>query len=328
MIVVPREKPVIESINSYYVDIDRFIEHYQGEVGCGAIYFKAASAEAILFFEEQELLGATFEVGGKFTDGPEGIRQLMSALPKHNFTISVYRIDADKVYFWTNLPRAEDLYRDLSSEFSDLASLLKKMEVEKLTGYIEVIIGDGSESGLIFFYNGTILGSSCSWDGCSGDDSIEKHRVLIEKTRESGGVFHVKRVSLNRASEPDAAPAATADSAPPIAMELIQELLLVCEKTVNRQHGIKADFGTLLKRKFLQNAEMYDFLDPFAAEFQYSNGRASFHGRASDDELVRGIVNNLRELAQELDIWPQLARNLTPWFAKYRRSLTRLRIVL
>ena len=35
MFVTPKENPILASLNSYYVNIERLIEHFQGEVGCG-----------------------------------------------------------------------------------------------------------------------------------------------------------------------------------------------------------------------------------------------------------------------------------------------------
>ena len=56
MIVIPKENPIIGNLNSYYVQIERLIEHFQGEVGCGCLYFKSLSSEGILFFDKDEIL--------------------------------------------------------------------------------------------------------------------------------------------------------------------------------------------------------------------------------------------------------------------------------
>ncbi|MFP3999387.1 MAG: hypothetical protein ACLFUN_06045, partial [Desulfobacterales bacterium] len=61
MIIIPREKPVVQELNSYYLDIDKLIEHYQGELGAGAVYFRSQAAEAVLFFDEQSLVNGYIE---------------------------------------------------------------------------------------------------------------------------------------------------------------------------------------------------------------------------------------------------------------------------
>ena len=45
MIIVPKEEPAVENLNSYYLDIRKLIEHYQGEIGSACIHFEAPSAK-------------------------------------------------------------------------------------------------------------------------------------------------------------------------------------------------------------------------------------------------------------------------------------------
>jgi len=61
MIIIPKEKPVIEDLNSYYLDIRKLLEHYQGELGSGGVHFRAPSSEAVVFFDKDELLSSVFE---------------------------------------------------------------------------------------------------------------------------------------------------------------------------------------------------------------------------------------------------------------------------
>ena len=58
MVVVPKEKPVIRNLNTYYIDIRKLVEHYQGEIGSGGIFFKSAQSNAVLFFDQNEILNA------------------------------------------------------------------------------------------------------------------------------------------------------------------------------------------------------------------------------------------------------------------------------
>lgn len=49
MIIIPKEKPAITNMNSYYLDMQKLIEHYQGELGAGVVYFKAPTMQCALF---------------------------------------------------------------------------------------------------------------------------------------------------------------------------------------------------------------------------------------------------------------------------------------
>ena len=52
MVIIPKEKPIIENLNIYYLDVRKLLEHYQGEVGSGGIYFEGHTAEGVIFFDK------------------------------------------------------------------------------------------------------------------------------------------------------------------------------------------------------------------------------------------------------------------------------------
>ena len=198
MIIIPKERPVIKNLNSYYLDIRKFFEHYQGELGSGGIHFKSSSEEGIIFFDKDELLSGVFHGKDGEIRGKEAIDILIRETAEDNFAINVYSIELSKVYFWANMPAAEEIYRNLSTEFTDLNKLINKMGAEKLTGYIEVSINSVDDSGLIFFINGDIIGGSYSWVGGEVNGSKKSQDLLIQKTKESGGVFNVSRINFDR----------------------------------------------------------------------------------------------------------------------------------
>ena len=102
----------------------------------------------------------------------------------------------------------------------------------------------------------------------------------------------------------------------------IFETLVTSKKLKN------ADFNSLVRKKFIEKAEDFVFLDPFAAEFEYSNREVVFNGDADDGELMIGIVTTLKELAEELRITEEFKSYLTPWREKYDNDLKALQIVI
>jgi hypothetical protein len=148
MVIIPREKPVIENLNIYYLDIKKLLEHYQGEIGTGGIYFKSHAAEGVIFFDKDDLLNAFYEEKSLELIGAQAVERLMNAGGQLNFTVHIYQLSLEEVYFWASIPSAEKIYEDLSTEFTDLEGLIRKMSTEKLTGYIDVSIGGGKEGGL------------------------------------------------------------------------------------------------------------------------------------------------------------------------------------
>ena len=99
MIIIPKEKPAVENLNSYYLDIRKLIEHYQGEVGSACVHFKSPSAEGVIFFDKDDLLNGFFRDSEGESEGKAVIDRLVDAAVDRNFVISIYEIDPEKVYF-------------------------------------------------------------------------------------------------------------------------------------------------------------------------------------------------------------------------------------
>jgi hypothetical protein len=327
MVIIPREKPVIENLNIYYLDVRKLLEHYQGEVGSGGIFFKSHAAEGVIFFDKDDLLNAIYKEKDSELSGADAIDQLINAGGQYNFSVHVYQISLDEVYFWSSIPSAEKIYKDLSTEFTDLEGLIRKMSSEKLTGYIDVTIGNGQESGLIFIINGKIMGGSFTWDNGEPGPSRKNQELLIKKSKKHGGSFNVCRIPLSKMKVEGEA---RSSFAKPSKNTLIMmgELLKIFEETVADKKKMKADFNKILKKSFVENAEKYAFLDPFAGEFEYANHRIKFSGTATDQELINGITNSLRQLAQELGLVRQFLENSAVWSEKYSKQLENFNLKL
>jgi hypothetical protein len=162
MVIFPREEPVIENLNSYYLEGLKLLEHYQGQLDSGAIHFKSAAAEGAVFFDKDGLLEGVYESRQEKILGKEAVERLIRSTASDNYTIGVFKIETDEIYFWTGILGAKRVYEDLSAEFTDLDGLIRKMALEKLSGYIEISLTQSREVGLIFFRNGLILGGAYS----------------------------------------------------------------------------------------------------------------------------------------------------------------------
>ena len=143
MIVIPKEQQVVENINAYYIDINKLFEHYQGEIGSGVVYFVSSIAEGAIFFDKDELLNGIIQDKVDEVKGQEAIKRIVEKAAEYSFIISVYKILPDNVYFWSNVPDANKIYKDLSTEFTDLEGLISKMNSEKLPGHIDISIDNG-----------------------------------------------------------------------------------------------------------------------------------------------------------------------------------------
>ncbi len=323
MIILPKDKPVVRHLNSYYLNVARLIEHYQGELGTGVIHFKSAAAEGAVFFDEENIINVTFQDSSSPVDGVSARDRLIDALKIDNFYVSVYRIDEFKVFFWANLSAANDLYQNLTTEFTDLKGLIKKMAAEKLTGYIDVDFQEQSKHGQVFFFDGVIIGVSCSWLPDAQQNSAEKIASLIRQSKRQSAVFHARTLDLDKLRRANL-PQKTPSKIPLPTLLMIHDLISTVEMQVRKSKRTQTAFQTLLRKKFIEKADIYDFLDPFAAEFKFTPEKVEFEGDAPPDLLVRGVLVCIRELAHDLDLLGILQTVLDSWFERYAKELSDL----
>jgi len=322
MIVFPKNMPVIEGLNSFYLNVSRFIEHYSGEVPTGGIHFLSGKAEGVVFIDDSTILNGIFEDKTGQLEGAEAIEHIVSKAGENTFSVAVYEIEPEYVHFWSSLPNAEMIHSNLSTEFTDLKKLIIKMQSEKLTGYVEVTINAVAEKATVFLNMGNITGSLFPWNRKKLTNSRQDMEKLIETSEESGGEFNVYQLKLihdNFADSQETAPetASPAPDAPDMSIAIIEELLTIFERTFQENKKGKADFRTLLRRKFVEKADTYDFLDPFAAEFHFADGEIEYSGDAGTDILARGIVECIKEISEEIDIYYPLLKAIVPWTEKY-----------
>ena len=83
MVIVPKEKPVIDNLNSYYVDIGKLFEHFQGELGTGGVYFRSKEREAMIYFDATEWLNGVYDRQGSVLVGHPA-REGVIALQLHS----------------------------------------------------------------------------------------------------------------------------------------------------------------------------------------------------------------------------------------------------
>jgi len=325
MIIIPHAKPAIKNLNSFYLDMEKLIEHYQAELSCGGIHLKSHAAEGLIFFDEDTITNVFFQEKNNLIDGIFARDELIRNLNVQNFMVSVYQIGPDKLHFWSNLSYAEDLYCDLSTDATALDDLVKRMNTENLTGYIDVAIKGTPDHGRILFNHGNIIGVTCSWQQDESSDTKQNLQRLILKSNNSGASFNVKHIDLGRFQGNGGSSAAVTHT-PAKVIAFLQILLSSLESLITAEKRIKTDFDTLLKKKFFEKADIYEFLDPFAAEVQYANGTFEFTGDTPLSQIVKGITESVLELADELGLLSLLMQKLNPLKKEYQDEITRFGI--
>lgn len=327
MVALPKDDPLFVNLNTYYLDVTKLIEHLQGEVGSGGLLFKSYRAEGAIFFDQDEVITGIIEGPQESLSGEAAVRLLTDPRQPYNFNVCVYRIGPEDVYFWASLPSAKKIYKDLSNEFTDLDGLINKMGSERLTGFIEVRFVEDNSRGTIFLINGRTVGAAATWS----DDTAGAQKTLgsdiVQKTKTRDAVFNVCQIPITRPETAAEKPPDPVGASEDVIFAL-EEFLFIFEETVRGMRRSRIDFMKMLKQKFVEKAEKYAFLDPFAAEFEYENHKIQFHGNATGKELSRGVIFSVLELAEELRLRQQFSNRLQEWSERHAGKLIGLDILV
>ena len=316
MFVFPEDKPVIQGIRSVYVDMSRLVQYYRENVPSGCIHSQNHRSEGVLFFKDRSLIDGLFKQDDQWITGQNAMDQLSQTSPDVEFVIDVFEIPGSQMSFWAGVQSAEVIHANLSTEFTDLKKLIKKMSVEELTGYIEVRIEASEASGRIFFVAGKFMGGTYSWANhrlSQAKDGLEK---LIGRTKTSEGLFTVYSVAESAPSrESEHAPSAVENTGD--GMKALEQLMALAEETITDEQNIKNEFQTLIRKKFVQFVEKYAFLDPFTAEFVYRNGKITYTGKCDENSLATGLLDSLQALMDDCGLSQVFSEKLSVWKAQH-----------
>ena len=187
--LIPREKPYLENLNSYYLHLEKFIEHMQGDIGSGGIYCKSPHIELLYYFSEHEIISSLVqEKGGAAVFAPF-YELARSSFHNANFSVQVYQLDAHAIFFWAQMPPFQRAKASLKSTEIPLPDLIFRLRQKQFSGFIDVQLTKKSESGILFFHDGERVGGSYTWGKGGMVTSDEDYNILLRLIQANEGLF-------------------------------------------------------------------------------------------------------------------------------------------
>jgi len=321
MIPVPKGKPVIGGLNTFYLDLAKLIEHAQGEIGAGCIHLRSPQIVAAVYFDRDEILETCVETPKGAAHGAPALSKLLEEARHRSYAVDVFSLDPTRVHFWASLVTTERLYGDLSAEFTDLRGLVRKMGAEKLTGFIDAVVPGEDRGALLLFDEGEVVDGSYGLEEDPGDEGTPLED-LVKLCAEKGGTFTVCRAL--RREPPTSSPPEKGPNDGRHLLDAAEQALRALEAVVQGARNVSTAFSTLLRAKFLGKAGKYEFLDPFAAEFEYADGKIHYGGKTDLRTVAVAVGECVSELARELSLLPALRQRLRKEFGQRPEDLEAL----
>ncbi len=294
--IFPKGQVVYENLNTAYTQFDAMLADLQSNHFTGYIKITGWQYEGILLLDTGGIVNAIDELKGERRSGAAAADSIVVRAREKDSTISVYRLNEEMAQVLSGLFNGEAIYRDLESDFTSLDKLMTKLQAEKHTGYIEVRSKNGSDASMIFLRDGRTVESLWVRNGAvlSGAEALPQ---ILQTTTTSSALFTVYRTDPAGAYRKGTT---LADSfSRQEVLSFWQTVLQQIETTVDQETGPES-FVIALKRACIAQAERYNFLDPFAAEFEYSNGEVRFEGQTTLSELNQGLCASLAQTVREL----------------------------
>ncbi|TWI74339.1 hypothetical protein LZ24_00942 [Desulfobotulus alkaliphilus] len=316
----PNDTALVTGMNSYYISLKRLIEHYQGEVGCGCVYFRSTSGEALLFFDEKKIMDSVFSDGNGRSTGMAAAELLKASMVVQKYRVSVYGIDANALNYWISLIHAIPMAKPVTLGFDKLLDVLdKENESRPDIGYFRIKGDKKRQLGWVFFQNKRIYGFRLPGDRAPwlGPEDLPD---FMERFKGSSKI----EVLLGEVESKIEFQSQTAESNK--ALGLLEELIQHTESIVQGMKGSKKDFQILFRRMCIKWADIYDFLDPFAAELSYKDQALFFESNTGNRELIEGVTRVLFEIIKEADAEKKYHFVFKEWQEKHSEYLSNLEV--
>ncbi len=288
--ILPREKVIYENLNTSFTSFEELIINLKTNRFTGVIQIQFWEYEGILFLDSGRVINAIEENAGKRSFGQVAIDNLFEKVHEKDGTISVFGLSSELVTLLAGAIKNEIVYKELSSDFTNLEKLLQKLKIEQHTGYIEILSRDEKHVATIFLQGGEPLESIVTANG-KAIANAGVHGEIFNLIEKQGAIFNVYRSMMGHRNEH----IITREEIS-LLMDIWGEIIATIERKFPSGSFIK-----IFKDILIEKADSYPFLDPFSAEFDYRDQKASFEGTMPPD-FNKGLSEVLQEAIQRYQI--------------------------
>lgn len=272
--IFPKRDSVYQNLNTSFTNFEELLLDLKDNGFTGVVQVSYWEYEGVLLLDNGTIINAIEEIGETVLTGQSAVASVTKKAKEKDGAISVFSQKGDMITMLASVAKSEILYENLSTEFTSLDALISKLQSEDHTGYIEVAFAGNGQKGFIFLLAGRVIEALLSVRGEEVSGATVINRIL-ELTSSTGAVFSVYKAAVEDAlSESEMI---KASSNLPQLLEVWGGVIKAVESAVDSLLG-KDEFLNGFKDVLIEKADIYPFLDPFAAKFIYAAGEVTFSG--------------------------------------------------
>lgn len=321
--LIPKEKPYLQGLNSYYLNIDKFVEHLQGEIGSGCLYCQAVDQELLIYFDERDIVRGVIQQNGKSAQVSQGLDPVIQSLAKKTFQVTIYYLNPSSIFFWGQMPSFQRAKTRLQSTDISLPNLILRLQKKKFSGFLDVNMQDRDDGAILFFHQGARRVGSYSWGTGGGSSSEDDYERLLNRLQASVATYAIGQFKDESAKVLESA---RQDSSHNSGKEqylsdlgiAVKEFMQLYIQVVRKKY--KADPFVPLKQKFLDHIEEYPVLDPFRKLYELNpDGTVAFAVNVPREEITAGIVDCAWKVVEDNKLQKKFTKAIAGW--DYRAAL-------
>lgn len=290
--LIPKEKPYIDGLNSYYLQVDYFIEHLQGEIGSGCLYCKSVAQELLVYFEERDIVRTVTQVSGEQAQVFRTIRPVLESLKQRSFDVTVYYLAPDSIFFWGQIPPFKRAKSQLTSSDIPLPELIFKLRQKEFSGFVDITLPDKGDAGLLFFHDGERRGGSYSWGNGGLSTTDDDYNRLLGLLQTNIGIYNVGHFQAEYQIQDisDATELMKPETTDAVDFDLaIKEFMTIFLQTIRKK--TKKNPLLLLKQEFLEQVDRFPVVDPFRNLYQIKDdGTVLFAAGSPKKEIISALI--------------------------------------
>lgn len=272
--IFPKKDAVYQNLNTSFTNFGELLVDLKDNSFTGVVQVSYWEYEGILLLDNGTIINAIEDINGGIETGQSAVKKVTDKAREKDGAISVFSQKEEMITMLASVAKSEVVFGNLSTEFTSLDALVRKLSSEDHTGYIEVTFGGSDQKGYIFLLDGRVIEAYLSNRGEEITGSTVMKRIL-ELSSSIGAVFSVYKAAVEDAlSESEMI---KVSSSLPQLLEVWGAVIGAVEK-VSDSLLPKGTFLNTFKDSLINKADDYPFLDPFAAKFQYEASQVSYSG--------------------------------------------------
>jgi hypothetical protein len=321
--LIPKEKPFLTGLNSYYLYLDKFIEHLQGEIGSGCFYCQSANQEILVYFDEREIIRSIIQDNGKRAQFSQSLKPVTQALSRKNFLVTIYYLNPSSIFFWGQIPCFQRAKAKIKTTDISLPDLFFRLRQKNFSGFIDVNLQGHDEGGILFLHQGERRGGSYSW-GTGGfsplDDDYNRLLGLLQTNVATYdiGQFNAESVTKSESAQQNSSTVVEKKDYFSNLETALKEFIELYLQVIRKK--IKASPLVPLKQKFVDCLDDYSVLDSSNKFYELNeDGTVEFADNAPKEEIAAAIVDCTWKVVKDNKLQKKFRAAIKKW--SYRTAL-------